>query len=108
MNDLKFNLGDIGYIVRYHMKDKMNIGYYVDKVRICDFDAGLSRKGYYYVDHSFEDNNTLPCKTGRRIYLAGRVFKTLEEAQKERDFKNKELNLRNDYKDKLRELRECP
>lgn len=59
MNDLKFNLGDIGYIVRYHKKGKINIGYYIDKVRICDF-------------------------------------------------KNKELKLRNDYKNKLRELRECP
>lgn len=106
MNDIRFSSGDIAYVIRHHIKDHKNVGYYADKVRVCYYNSGwMNRGGKYYIDHDFDNDSTLGTARAKRAYSPQRLYATEEEANNMVELKNKELELRNEYKNKLKALK---
>lgn len=102
-------IGDTVYVVRHHIKNHKNIGYYIDKCRVCDFsnsyfDTDEYHK-YIYVDHNLNSLEDIPNKRAKRMYCRKRVHKSLEEAQKECDLKNKIISIRNKYKEEIEKIK---
>lgn len=108
---MEIKVGDTVYIVRYHMKNKKNIGYYIDTCRVCDFGCkyglGINKPpyGYVYVDHNLDSLKDVPRKTAKRIYVWNRVHKDIKEAQKECDLKNKLIEVRKRYNDEIENIK---
>lgn len=106
---LKF--GDIVYVVRHHIKNHKNIGYYIDKCRVCDFGSALGRGihkppyRYVYIDHNLDDIINVPNKNGKRIYVWNRIHKDIKEAQKECDLKNKLIEVRKRYNNEIENIK---
>lgn len=98
----KFNIGDIVYIIKYH-KINNKIIYYIDNVRICNYSK---RFNLYYVSSKLDDDSILNTTMGLNTYREHRLFKTIEEAKYELNLKNKELELRIQYKENLKKLRD--
>lgn len=106
-------IGDTVYVVKHHVKNHKNIGYYIDKCRITDFGCkygkgyiGRPPYRYIYVDHNLRSLKDIPNKKGKRIYCWNRVHSTLEEAQRECDFKNALIEVRNKYKQDIKNIKE--
>lgn len=103
---MEVKIGDIVYVIRNKMKNHKNAGYYIDKCRVCDLGCSYHRnKEYVYVDHNFGENDDIPSKRGKRMYLLSRIYKDIKEAQKECDFKNKSIEIREEYKNKLSKIK---
>ena len=96
----KFNIGDIVYIIKYH-KINNKAEYYTEKCRICYYKPYL----YYVKFKNIYDNSNDNTTKGLYTYREHRLFKTIEEAEKELELKNKELILREEYYKNIKELR---
>lgn len=90
------NIGDRVYVIRHHVKNRKNIGYYVHTGKICEPTIKGHSSKYAYVELSKNDH---------RMYLKSRLFMSYEEALKECKFKNKEKQLRDKYNKQKQLLR---
>ena len=97
-----FNIGDIIYIIKYHRINNKTV-YYIQKGRLCNYNDWHY---LYYVKfkdiYNNENDNTT---RGLDTYRRHRLFKTLEEAEKELELKNKELVFREEYMKNIKEIR---
>lgn len=97
-----FNIGDIIYIIKHHRKNNKTT-YYIEKGRICNYSYWYR---LYYVKFKDINNSDLDSTTKYlNVYKRHRLFKTLEEAEKELELKNKELVFREEYTKNIKELR---
>lgn len=103
---MEIKVGDTVYVVRHHMKNHKNIGYYIDKCRVCDFSEYANPYcRYVYVDHNLESIEDIPNKKSKRMYCKKRVHKDIKEAQKECDLKNRLIEVRKRYNEEIENIK---
>lgn len=94
MND--FKVKDIVYIILYH-KIEGNIVYYITKRKIM-----YICNEYYYLSSNLRNKNYTT--VGLRTYRKHRLYKTKEEAEKALLKKERQNLIKQEYKQKLKEI----